>query len=171
MGSYNFHKDLAKAKNTQELAKVIIENNSEAWLGEYSGFFFKDINDKTGDLHLIMVPSGDEYLIEIKEDFYCRKSGNVAVEYECRGKPSGVSSTKATHWLYRIHQPSGEDVWIFMPTAIVRGGIQNKEFLREVVGGDYGSNTRMYLFSLDKFRSFGIELTNKSETPIIFEEE
>lgn len=33
--------------------------------------------------------------IEVKNDFFIDKTGNIAVEYECWGKPSGISVTES----------------------------------------------------------------------------
>ena len=38
--------------------------------------------------------------IEVKRDFGVSQSGNVAVEYYCRGKPSGLSVTTADWWAF-----------------------------------------------------------------------
>lgn len=164
MGHYSFKKDLEKSKQTEQEALVALENNSDVWLGECSGFFYKEVKNKNGDIELVVVPTGDTYLVEVKEDFYCAKSGNVAVEYECRGKPSGIEATKATHWLYKIHTTAEDYIWVLMPTALLKGAIINKAFSRVVVGGDYGSKTKMYLFSLENFKRIGIVFTNNSNT-------
>jgi hypothetical protein len=36
--------------------------------------------------------------IEVKSDAQCSKTGNVYIEYESRGKPSGISTTEAQWW-------------------------------------------------------------------------
>ena len=45
---------------------------------------------------LLHMDDGD--LIEAKRDFRVSDSGNVAIEYECNGKPSGIAKTKAVWW-------------------------------------------------------------------------
>jgi len=40
--------------------------------------------------------------IEVKTDFLASTTGNIAVEYESRGKQSGISVTKASHWVFVI---------------------------------------------------------------------
>ena len=38
--------------------------------------------------------------IEIKtERDWWHKTGNIALEYECNGKPSGISATKSDYWI------------------------------------------------------------------------
>jgi len=36
--------------------------------------------------------------IEVKRDSWIYKSGNIAIEYESRGKPSGISKSEAEYW-------------------------------------------------------------------------
>ncbi len=38
--------------------------------------------------------------IEIKRDFKCLDTGNIYVEYQSRGKPSGLSTSEAEYWCY-----------------------------------------------------------------------
>lgn len=40
--------------------------------------------------------------IEVKTDFLADKTGNLAVEFESWGKPSGIAVTKARHWAFVI---------------------------------------------------------------------
>ena len=37
--------------------------------------------------------------IEVKFDFACYRTGNFYIEYESRGKPSGIATTKADYWM------------------------------------------------------------------------
>ncbi len=39
--------------------------------------------------------------LEVKtERDWWRKTGNIAIEIECNGKPSGLTVTKASHWVH-----------------------------------------------------------------------
>ena len=40
--------------------------------------------------------------VEVKTDRMAHKTGNIAVEYECGGKPSGISKTEADYWAFII---------------------------------------------------------------------
>ena len=40
--------------------------------------------------------------IEVKRDFLAHKTGNVFVEYESRGRPSGISTTQAQYWAFML---------------------------------------------------------------------
>jgi hypothetical protein len=37
--------------------------------------------------------------IEVKFDFACYRTGNFYIEYESRGKPSGLATSKADYWM------------------------------------------------------------------------
>jgi hypothetical protein len=50
----------------------------------------------------------EEEKIEVKVDRFAYVTGNIAVEYECRGKPSGIAITKASYWCFAIHSANNE---------------------------------------------------------------
>lgn len=39
---------------------------------------------------------------EVKTDRLSAKTGNIYIEYESRGKPSGIKTTQADYWVYKI---------------------------------------------------------------------
>lgn len=146
MGNYDFKKDLKVAQKTElEIAQIIHEG-----LGV-------DIDDieigKTKDYDILFPYKGRNYTIEIKEDFMCKTTGNVCVEYESRGKPSGINTTKSDMYFYKIHQPDGDVVVCGMKTETLRQMIDHHQYFRTVTGGDAGSFTKSYLFKLEKFKA------------------
>ncbi len=46
--------------------------------------------------------------IEVKRDIYVAKSGNVAIEYKSRGKPSGIAVSIAAWWAIVLDGPGYE---------------------------------------------------------------
>ena len=42
--------------------------------------------------------------VEVKTDRLTHKTGNVFIEYESRGKPSGIATTDADYWVYKIDE-------------------------------------------------------------------
>lgn len=54
--------------------------------------------------------------IEVKRDFKSSKTGNIFVEYECRGKPSGIATTEADYWAFILN---GERV-VILPTEFLK---------------------------------------------------
>lgn len=39
---------------------------------------------------------------EVKRDFAAKRTGNIAIEYKSRGKPSGIAVTKSKYWIIGI---------------------------------------------------------------------
>ncbi len=106
---------------------------------------------------LIMNNGEADFKIELKEDFMCKLTGNIALEYECRGKDSGINVTDADLYVYKIHTNSGVVYHVAFVSEIKRF-INEGDFFRSVVGGDYGSNTKMYLLKIDIYMSLGVIL-------------
>ena len=62
-----------------------------------------------------------EGLIECKADRLCQKTGNIFVEVESRGKPSGINVTEATYQAYcLVKEKRKKDIWGLIPTDIVK---------------------------------------------------
>lgn len=40
--------------------------------------------------------------VEVKTDRLTEKTGNVYIEYESRGKPSGIVTSEADYWVYKV---------------------------------------------------------------------
>lgn len=166
MGEYNFQKDLAKAKKTEleamllmthfnlgtELQKTVGKGTTFVQTivttNKPDGSYFKTydfvvtnqyIIDGAG-LRSVQIP------VEVKEDFYCAKSGNVAIEYRCRNKASGIRKTEAKVWLIKAHQPEPtKPIWVLVPTKTLLDYINADVPPPSRTGGDRGSGTEMYL--------------------------
>ena len=51
----------------------------------------------------------DKFKVEVKtERDWWYKTGNIAIEIECRGKPSGLYATEADYWVHILHK-DGKD--------------------------------------------------------------
>jgi hypothetical protein len=78
-----------------------------------------DINLAEGKLtegNIKKLFSGEE-AIEVKRDFKISETGNVAVEFECRGKPSGIAVTKSDWYAIALDGEEFEqEVIIFITT-------------------------------------------------------
>jgi hypothetical protein len=79
--------------------------------------------------------------IEVKRDFIAPTSGNLAVEYESRGKPSGIAVTEADWWAFVSGRGQADRVVILIETEHL------KELCRRyyqsgntISGGDQGSS-------------------------------
>lgn len=66
---------------------------------------FKQISLNDNNAYDILVEKDDkQFKVEVKQDFTCYKTNNIGVEYECRGKESGIMVSKADIYIYKIHQ-------------------------------------------------------------------
>lgn len=147
MSNYNFDKDLLRSKNTELEIADILKN-------QHPGIQNIDfLNNNKGDLQIHLIDG--IITIEIKEDLMAAKTGNVAVEYECRGKLSGISVTKAEVIIYKIHNSDKSITYFLIKTDELKKSIKNKWYDRTVTGGDVGSNTKMYLYKYNKFKELG----------------
>lgn len=91
--------------------------------------------------------------IEVKsERDVWQKTGNIAIEYECYGKPSGINATESDYWFHNLC--IGEDVFatLVFDTNSLRRIIDNLDTKKSVSGGDNNAS-RMYLLNLQKLFS------------------
>ena len=87
--------------------------------------------------------------IEVKtERDMWKQTGNIAIEFESRGKPSGISSTEAEYWFHNL--AIGDDIvmTLVFPTKTLRNYIVKRN-PRMVRGGD-NMTSRLYLIKLQE---------------------
>lgn len=140
MPNYDFKSDLPISKATdQQIVDHLCVNDGMKHLST--------CNTNAYDL-LMEDKYGKQFTIETKEDFTCQRTGNVGVEYHCRGKPSGISVSKADFYYYKIHEPGGIISLYKITTAGLKTMITQRLYHRDITGGDPGSNSKNYLFRL-----------------------
>ena len=91
--------------------------------------------------------------IELKsERDLWQKTGNICIEYECYGKPSGINATESDYWFHQLCV--GEDTFatLVFDTKSLKRIIKNLDYKRSVSGGDNNA-ARMYLLNLQKLFS------------------
>ena len=83
------------------------------------------------------------------------QTGNIAIEYECYGKPSGINATNSDYWFHNLCV--GDDVFatlVFetkMLKKIINASI-NANQVRSVSGGDHNAS-KMYLINIQNIFS------------------
>lgn len=105
--------------------------------------------------------------IEVKsERDLWMKTGNIAIEYECYGKPSGIAATEADYWFHNLCVGDKTFATLVFDVPSLRTIIENLDYKRSVSGGDnYAS--RMYLLNLQKlFSSDVIKAYNEQEQEV-----
>jgi hypothetical protein len=144
MANLNFTSDL-KLGNDGEM--VIIE-----YLLKRGSKLLDTNDDNKYDAR--MVKDGVETTYEIKTDVKCAPlfdTGNIFIEYESRGKASGISVTEAD-WFVTYFKYLGE-VW-FIKTKKLRKLIEDNDFPTFKDAGDVGSATHGYLIKRKEFKDY-----------------
>jgi len=141
MGHYEFKKDLAEAKVVEEeIAEVLRKKgftNVKCWA--------------RADFDIKGEFEGADWKFEVKHDIMASKTGNVAIEWACRGKPSGLQWTEADRYVCRIN----DNDWVIKVDAlrwkIAMAGDGGRPAYRWVKGGDPRSNTELVLIPIEDF--------------------
>ena len=91
--------------------------------------------------------------IEVKSerDMWAR-TGNIAIEYESYGKPSGISATESDYWFHNLCIGDDTFATLVFDVPSLKRIIDNLDEKRTVSGGD-NSAPKMYLVSLQKLFS------------------
>jgi hypothetical protein len=75
---------------------------------------------------------------ELKSDEQCQTTGNLFIEFEQKGRPSGIAVTEAECWATQFRH----DCYVLVPTRQMKKLCEREK--RIVRGGDY-DNYRGYL--------------------------
>ncbi len=79
--------------------------------------------------------------IEVKRDLKAKTTGNLYIEYESRGKPSGISRSEADYWCFAF-----ENLFIFIETTKLKEMIEPmKGSTMDKRGGDKNSSKGILL--------------------------
>jgi len=101
-----------------------------------------------------------QIMVEVKTDFgrnkYGKYTGNVAVEYECNGKPSGITDNECQIWFYKAHSLTGI-YWVMFSDEEIES-VATRGY-RTVQGGD-NNLASLYLVPLPEFISIGHDITD-----------
>ena len=91
--------------------------------------------------------------IEVKsEKDLWQKSGNICIEYESWGKPSGIRATESDYWFHNLCIGDNEYCTLVFKTDVLRTIVNNLDYFKTVSGGD-NKASKMYLVNLQKLFS------------------
>lgn len=101
-------------------------------------------------------------------------TGNIAIEFESWGKPSGINATEADYWFHNL--AVGDDVYctLVFKTDVLKKIVEELDDHRIVKGGDNWAS-KMYLVNLSKlfstdtlkvYKELSTEVTNDEENTI-----
>ena len=91
--------------------------------------------------------------IEVKsEKDMWQKTGNICIEYESWGKPSGIKATEADYWFHNLCVGDNEFCTLVFKTDVLRTIVDKLDTFKTVSGGDHNAS-QMYLVNLQKLFS------------------
>jgi len=140
-GEYDFKKDCVKGEGGEDIVKN--------YLIDFGFVFLNNNRDYRYDLKMSYQNRTVTY--EVKTDIYPRDTGNIVIEFESGGKPSGIAVTEAEYFVtYFLH--FGE-IWN-ISTQKLRLMIQYLNPHVFEMAGDSGSNTKLYSFKKHEVANF-----------------
>jgi hypothetical protein len=153
MAEYSFRKDIIEGEAGED---YIIDFLTKGW----KGTLLQKKKDYTWDFKIDFENSGVQ-TFESKTDVYCipfskvngkvikgRDTGNIFIEFSCRGKDSGIKVTEAD-WFVYYFKFLGE-LWMIKVQDLKK--LIDENNFKIGVGGDPGSNSSGYLIPRMKFR-------------------
>lgn len=146
MPYYNFDKDVEVAKKTEWEVVHLLEKKYGAKVS--------NIN-KDNRFDILALIKGKNFTFEVKEDFLGEVTGNVGLEFSCRGKPSGIQTSQANYYVYKLHTKNSGIQFVLLKTSTLKKMVADKLYFRIVNGGDKNSNSMNYLFKYDVFIKYG----------------
>lgn len=149
MPNYDFKKDLPIAQQTEFQVARLLETKIGARIIEIC---------KTNKYDILANVEGKQISFEVKEDFSCERTGNVGLEFQCRGKDSGIMTSQADYYVYKIHTKNYGIKMFLLRTSMLKNMIKEREYFRIVNGGDRGSNSMNYLFKYETFIRNAVEI-------------
>jgi hypothetical protein len=91
--------------------------------------------------------------IEVKsERDMWQRTGNIAIEYQSYGKPSGINATESDYWFHNLCVGDDTFCTLVFNTNSLKKIIDNLDYKRSVSGGDHNAS-KMYLVNLQKLFS------------------
>ena len=91
--------------------------------------------------------------IEVKsERDIWQSTGNIAIEFESYGKPSGIMATESDYWFHNLCVGDNEYCTLVFKTDVLRKIVDKLDYFKTVAGGDHKAS-KMFLVNLQKLFS------------------
>jgi hypothetical protein len=102
----------------------------------------------------VVFKNDEEILIEVKADFASVKTGNFAIEYECSGTPSGITSTWADFYIiFSCSRDTSDEYTAYkIPTEKLKEICNNGKW-KKLNGGD-GYRSKFWLIPVSEFEKY-----------------
>jgi len=141
----NFYDNLEYAQVGEEQVAELLERR-------FKDFKLKGFNEDN-ECDIVADIDGREVTIEVKEDVRTKDTGNVVIECESRGKPSGIMTTKANFWVFRIHTVDGIRNILFK-TVDLKQAVRDRRFHNKRQMSHTDSNNVLYFFRLSDLEEY-----------------
>jgi len=144
MANYDFKLDLLVGESGEQVICDDLISMGAKYLGSNKDYKFD----------ILMLKGIEKIKYEIKTDVYCKPTydtGNMFIEFECRGYASGIYVTQAK-WFVMYYKYLGE-AW-YIKTEDLKDLLEREEDNIRITqfSGDMGSNTRGFLVPREKYR-------------------
>ena len=111
------------------------------------------------DYDYYIIKGDKKICYEVKADKLSYRTGNLAIEFQCSNKPSGLTATKADYWYYFVVDSENKyEVYKFPVNELKE--LVLRENCKKVNGGD-GYRAKMYLLKKSKCSKYKIKPENK----------
>ena len=91
--------------------------------------------------------------IEVKsEKNMWQDTGNICIEYESWGRPSGIKASEADYWFHNLCVGENEYCTLVFKTEVLRSIVNDLDTFKSVSGGD-NKASKMFLINLQKLFS------------------
>ena len=88
--------------------------------------------------------------LEVKRDSWVGRSGNIAIEFKSRNKPSGISTTQADYWVFIFSKDKKQISALESESKNIEACSTTQEFLRKLSSLDL-DNTHLICLSNGSF--------------------
>ena len=95
--------------------------------------------------------TGKKIEIKSEKDLW-QKSGNICIEYESWGKPSGIRATESDYQFHNLCVGDNEFCTLVFKTDVLRTIVDKLDTFKTVRGGDHKAS-KMFLVNLQKLFS------------------
>ena len=137
----NFKKDLEIGHSYELLALEYLD---------YDSYEQADTTKKISEYDLIITKNNIETKIEVKADLKCQFTGNIAIEYSCNNKKSGITTSEAKYWVVFVVYNNSENVCYKFPIKDLKRLCKN---CLRASGGD-GYRSRLFLLPVYKCKKY-----------------
>ena len=89
----------------------------------------------------------DKVEVKTERDWW-QKTGNIAIEVECNGKPSGITSTKAEYWIQSLANGDKDYCHLIFSTKTMKR--LAKKYVKNTKSVGDGNRSRVVLIPLSE---------------------